>query len=253
MVGWSMTSVQANLRIDIAGGTLDLWPLYNFVSGAKTINCAISLKTQCDFELVQGAQHIHVEVTNLNFSKTYKDLEQFLSSKDNELNLIRPVFRFYKIETGFKIKIMSESPVGGGLGGSSTLMISILKAVDKELGMSRSEESYVNFAANLESQILGAPAGTQDYYQALSPGLSVISYQSDVRKREFLKSPWLEKNKDNFLLIYSGVQHHSGLNNWSIFRKCVEKDSQVLSIIKDLKKNSEHILEELLKPIEGFR
>ena len=96
------------------------------------------------------------------------------------------------------------------------------------------------------------PAGTQDYYQALNPGLSVISYQSDVRKREFLKSPWLEKNKDNFLLIYSGVQHHSGLNNWNIFRKCVEKDSQVLSIIKDLKKNSEHILEELLKPIEGL-
>ena len=83
-----------------------MWPLYNFVSGAKTINCAISLKTQCDFELVQGAQHIHVEVTNLNFSKTYKDLDQFLSSKDNELNLIRPcVFNFIRLKQVLKLRL----------------------------------------------------------------------------------------------------------------------------------------------------
>ena len=132
-------------------------------------------------------------------------------------------------------------------------MIALLQAVDQELRIERQEESYVDFAANLESQILGAPAGTQDYYQALHPGLSVISYEAGFRKREFFKSPWLERNKKNFVLIYSGIQHHSGLNNWTIFQKCVEKDSKVLSVMRGLKENSESILKELLKPVGSFK
>ena len=37
----------APTRIDLAGGTFDIWPLYLFHEGAQTINAAISLRAHC--------------------------------------------------------------------------------------------------------------------------------------------------------------------------------------------------------------
>ena len=37
----------APTRIDLAGGTLDIWPLYLFHEGAQTLNAAISLRARC--------------------------------------------------------------------------------------------------------------------------------------------------------------------------------------------------------------
>ena len=37
----------APTRIDLAGGTLDIWPLYLFHEGAQTLNAAISLRAHC--------------------------------------------------------------------------------------------------------------------------------------------------------------------------------------------------------------
>ena len=37
----------APTRIDLAGGTLDIWPLYLFHDGAQTLNAAISLRARC--------------------------------------------------------------------------------------------------------------------------------------------------------------------------------------------------------------
>ena len=37
----------APTRIDLAGGTLDIWPLYLFHDGAQTLNAAISLRAHC--------------------------------------------------------------------------------------------------------------------------------------------------------------------------------------------------------------
>ena len=40
----------APTRIDLAGGTIDIWPLYLFHSGAQTLNAAISLRATAQLE-----------------------------------------------------------------------------------------------------------------------------------------------------------------------------------------------------------
>src|SRR6476620_435279 len=37
-------TASAPTRIDLAGGTIDIWPLYLFHQGAQTLNAAISLR-----------------------------------------------------------------------------------------------------------------------------------------------------------------------------------------------------------------
>src|SRR5690349_3084212 len=41
---------KAPTRIDLAGGTLDIWPLYLFHEGALTVNCAITRYASCVIE-----------------------------------------------------------------------------------------------------------------------------------------------------------------------------------------------------------
>lgn len=40
----------APTRIDLAGGTIDIWPLYLFHGGAETVNVAIDLYAKCRIE-----------------------------------------------------------------------------------------------------------------------------------------------------------------------------------------------------------
>jgi len=40
----------APTRIDLAGGTIDIWPLYLFHDGATTVNVAISLRAHAQLE-----------------------------------------------------------------------------------------------------------------------------------------------------------------------------------------------------------
>lgn len=243
-----MAKVESHLRVDISGGTLDLWPLFNFVNGAKTINAAVSLKAQTQFDLNPHSE-VEIYVTNLNYKKSFKDLNTFLESQDCELDILKPVFEYYrssfKNNTGFKLKTESESPVGGGLGGSSTLLVSIIRSIDAVFEIQRKESEIVDLACNLESRILHTPAGTQDYFQAVKAGLSLISFDYQSRTRSFFKSKWLDQHKNEFKLIYSGHPHHSGLNNWRIFQKCVDQDQETLSILSDLKQISEDVYVDL--------
>ena len=41
---------RAPTRIDLAGGTLDIWPLYLFHEGSLTVNCAITRYASCVIE-----------------------------------------------------------------------------------------------------------------------------------------------------------------------------------------------------------
>ena len=43
-------AASAPTRIDLAGGTIDIWPLYLFHEGASTLNVAISLRAHAQVE-----------------------------------------------------------------------------------------------------------------------------------------------------------------------------------------------------------
>jgi D-glycero-alpha-D-manno-heptose-7-phosphate kinase len=51
-------SSSAATRVDLAGGTIDIWPLYLFHPGASTVNFAISLRANCQIETRDDGQII---------------------------------------------------------------------------------------------------------------------------------------------------------------------------------------------------
>jgi len=226
--------IKSPTRVDLAGGTLDLWPLSEFVGGAVTVNVAIDVWTRAVLEEKAGSG-IEWVSQDLKITKSYTDLEQALRDSDPSVKLFQSVVKFFAPKSGFRLETQSDSPVGGGLGGSSSLTISMMKAFSLLTGRSfSSANEMVHVAHNLEAYVLNTPTGTQDYYPAVSGGLNVLSYSSagiEQRVESIEKSPLA----NYFMLVYTGKSHHSGMNNFEVLKSAVQKESRTMKALEDIK------------------
>ena len=66
--------VQAPTRIDLAGATLDIYPLYLFEGGGLTLNAAIDLYSEVELE-EQSEDRIRIEASDLGLVLEGSDLE----------------------------------------------------------------------------------------------------------------------------------------------------------------------------------
>lgn len=225
--------IESPTRVDLAGGTIDLWPLYNFVGHAITINVAIDVMTKVVLTPRQD-QKITLESLDLKLKKEYDHLNAALADVDQRMLLLQTQLKFWQPNLGFDLVTSSQSPVGGGLGGSSSLTISLLKAFALFLNRPFKDiHQMVHVAHNLEAEILGTPTGTQDYYPAASGGVNILKYSTWGIEQEVLDIP-LELN-DYFMLIYTGKSHHSGMNNFAVMTDAVAKDNNTLNCLKELR------------------
>lgn len=231
----SEIKVNSPTRVDLAGGTLDMWPLYNFVGGAKTVNVAIDIFSQVELSKVTSTE-VTIDSKDLNYTKAFPNLATLLECPDAQLTLYKPLLEFFKPVSGFRLMTASQSPVGGGLGGSSSLVISMMKAFYKFLGKPVPDShSVVDIAHNMEATILNTPTGTQDYYPAFSGGLNILNYSAggiDQKVIPIRSTPL----KDYFLLVYTGKAHHSGINNFEVLKSAVKKEPKVIEALQNLKR-----------------
>ncbi len=226
-------------RVDLAGGTLDMWPLYNFVDGATTINVAIDIWTTCEI-IKREDQIIKVISDDLKKKWQFANIKEFFASKEESLLFYQAIFQAFHGELinfnkGFEIKTASQSPIGGGLGGSSSLVISVLKALHQLLEMPLPiPVNLVHTAHNIEAKMLRTPTGTQDYFAAVTGGISFIKYSAQETSQEVFEVS-NTPIKDYFLLIYTGKAHHSGLNNFEVLKSSVQGEAKVLNALKKIK------------------
>ncbi len=238
--------VQSPTRVDLAGGTLDLWPLYNFIGSATTVNIAIDIMTTAEITPLEGGR-IELVSEDLQFEKSFESLAECLQDKDSKLSLLKAQLHYWQPEHGFRLRTKSDSPIGGGLGGSSSLTISLLKAFNQFCNGSLKEtHQMVEVAHNLESQVLHTPTGTQDYYPAVSGGINILKYSADGIEQVILESESLAMS-ENFLLVYTGKAHHSGLNNFEVLTKAVHKESATMKALWALKEISEETADAIEK------
>lgn len=213
-------------RIDIAGGTLDLWPIHAFFDNCLTLNFAIDVFTHAKISEKDNPS-ITIRIKDLGIQKEYAGLGRLLEERDTRLNLIREQVAYWSPQKGFELETWSESPVGGGLGGSSSLMITLLGLFQEFTGMPLDREEFVQVASNMEARVLGVPTGVQDYYGPLFGGMSILEFGFKGCKVSKMELP--HGFDEDFLLVYTGRPHESGINNWDVLKKCVERDEKTRS------------------------
>jgi D-glycero-alpha-D-manno-heptose-7-phosphate kinase len=214
--------VRAPVRADLAGGTLDLWPLYLFHPGARTVNVAISYYAESEVaETGSGAIEIHL--TDQQYKQRYASLQELAA--DPKASLIYRALEHFKL-TGIKITTRTDAPRGSGLGGSSALSITLVRALSEIAGAPIEGEDLIHLVRDLETRLLGVPAGIQDYYPPVFGGLASLHLNPGKPARHPLQTSVHDLGA-HMLLHYTGIAHFSGTNNWELYKRHIDGKKKV--------------------------
>ena len=216
---------QAPCRVDLAGGTLDIWPLYLFHPGAVTVNFAINRFTRCAIESLESPE-IRLSSGDLDTAEAYCSLADLDASARPRLALPVHLLRFFRPATGLVMKTNSESPAGAGIAGSSALMIAAASALNRFTGSGHGSEKIREIAQNVEAQIIRVPTGVQDYYPALYGGVSAIELSAGGVRRDPIPVD-LDDFNQRIVLCYTGAPRNSGINNWEVTKAYINGDRKV--------------------------
>ena len=223
----------APTRVDLAGGTIDIWPLYLFHPGATTVNFALSLRAHCRIE-TRADDRVILESRDRNviFETRTGRLEELFH--EEQLELIAKLVHFFKPPTGFHLTAYSEAPAGAGLAGSSALNIACVGALNRLVGNRYGVHKFVTVASNVETTVIKVPAGFQDYYPALHGSVSCLHFRPDGIEREVLEINAAQL-ESRVAICYTGEPRLSGINNWEIFKRHIDGDRELFQMFESIR------------------
>jgi D-glycero-alpha-D-manno-heptose-7-phosphate kinase len=216
---------QAPTRIDLAGGTLDIWPLYLFHEGALTVNCAISRYARCAID-VQKSKRITLISKDTRREETFASLAALAVSKNYKLPLLAHLVKLFEPEVGFTLTTDSEAPAGAGIGGSSAMAVAICAALDKLTNARHSRLDWIHLSRDAEAMVIHVPTGTQDHYPPAFGGTSAIHLRAGGEFREALKVDAADI-ESRLVVCYTGKPRQSGINNWEVFQAQINGDKRI--------------------------
>src|SRR5258708_7340286 len=156
---------KAPTRVDLAGGTLDIWPLYLFHPGALTINAAISRYAHCAIEThPAGDQRIKLVSVDTSKSESFPSFAALVRAKHYRLPLLAEIVKFFRPDGGITLTTKCEGAAGAGIGASSAMAVAICAALDRFTGAGRSTVDWIHISRDAEGIVIRAPTGTQDHY-----------------------------------------------------------------------------------------
>ena len=231
-------------RVDLAGGTIDIWPLYLFHPGATTVNFACTLYARCRIETREdGRIVLESRDRKTAFETHLSALEDLLN--EERLELVSKLVHFFKPTTGFHLVTESAAPAGAGLGGSSALAIACIGALNRLVGDRYGEDEFVTIAANVETTVIKVPAGIQDYYPPLYGSVSCIHFRPEAVEREALDVN-VDELERRIVICYTGEPRLSGINNWEVFKKHVDGDPEIFEVFEGIRDSARRMRDALL-------
>jgi D-glycero-alpha-D-manno-heptose-7-phosphate kinase len=217
-------TASAPTRIDLAGGTLDIWPISQLVEGALTVNVAIGLSARAS---VTPRRDAKVEVISADRGRHLTlRLPLAPSAFRGPLSWLVRLVHAFAPDTPLTLACRAEAPAGAGLGGSSSLGIAVGAALARATGERLTHEALLLRVMNLETREIRVPTGQQDYLAALSGGLSAFHHLPDGVLREPL--PDARGLESRLILAYTGQPRGSGVSNWDMFRRYIDAEARTV-------------------------
>ncbi len=225
----------APTRIDFAGGTLDIPPLYLFHQPALTINVAINLCATVTVQERTG-RGIRLIARDQNTQAFWASSSEIEWRQNRFLELVARHLRSFAPLSGVEVTTDCQAPAGAGTGGSSALAIAATAALArlKEHQLARPE--LIEYARSIETQTIRVPTGYQDYFAAVYGGASALEFGlTGIVRQPAARPGFLRELEKHLLLVYTGKPRFSGANNWQLFRAHMNGDRKVLRFFERLK------------------
>ena len=220
----------APTRIDLAGGTIDIWPTYLFHDGATTLNAAISLRAHVE---IAARDDEAIELRSVDTDRTVSVKHWSELGGTSELSLLALLARHYRLENA-TLTTRGESPAGAGIAGSSALTIACCGALARWTRSSSDPEHLLQVAMNVECQTIRVPTGVQDYRPALYGGIAAIELGVAGVSRVAIDVDPLELEQ-RIVLAYTGAPRNSGTNNWEITKRHTDGDRHIFDCFERIR------------------
>jgi D-glycero-alpha-D-manno-heptose-7-phosphate kinase len=234
--------VESPCRADLAGGTLDIWPLGMLHPGSVTVNAAIPVMVRMDVDLEAPDNEVwHAmgdsEWTRLDASVAATDLSAAVAFA------IRPT-------GGVRVRVHSQASLGSGLGGSSAYAVALARGILTALGEEMPDERLVMLARDLEARILTVPTGLQDHWASVHGGVLAIHHDPGGERVERLKvePDWVG---ERLTVFDTGITHHSGMVNWQVIRRRLDRDNDTTEALEAIAEAARQCRAELISGDES--
>src|SRR5437870_9972677 len=223
---------KAPTRVDFAGSTLDIWPLYLFHPGSVTLNAAISLYASCRIE-TNGGESIRLVSRDIQREESFPCFAALMKTKRYRLPLLAEITKFFRPQGGFTLTTDSEAPAGAGIGGSSAMAVAICAALDRFTGAGKSKVDWIHISRDAEGIVIRVPTGTQDHYPPAFGGAAAIELPPGGERRVELRLD-VSELEQRLVLCYTGRPRQSGINNWEVFKAHIDGKRKVQANLEQI-------------------
>ncbi len=234
-------SASAPTRIDLAGGTIDIWPLYLFHPGAQTLNLAISVRAHA---WIEPRPDERIELVSEDTDRIV-NLSASQLRNDETLPLLGHLVERFGAH-GLTLTTKSESPAGAGIAGSSALNVAVCGALARYVQMDVDPEDLLRIAQDVEAQVIRVPTGIQDYRPAMYGGVAAIELHAGGPRRVALSVDPSELEA-RLVLCYTGEPRNSGTNNWDITKRHIDGDRHVFECFERIRDTAAAMREALTR------
>ncbi len=156
---------------------------------------------------------------------------------DGKLALLARVLRYFRPPGGVEVTTRLLPPLGSGLGASSTLFIALAHGLLAYHGETMDPMRIIRLCNNLEAQLMGTPAGMQDYFPPTFGGINVVHYDLEGIRVEQIDpdGKFLAELQRYVLVTNTNITHHSGTTNWQKMRNFFDGVPRTMESLRRIK------------------
>lgn len=240
------------LRLGLAGGGTDVSP-YCDQYGGYVLNVTIDMYAYCTLEPTDNG-HVEFYATDMKQHEVLEAKQEL--EIGNTLVLHKGIYnrivkQFNNGEPlSFKMTTYSDAPPGSGLGSSSTMVVTMIKAYVEWLNLPLGEYDIALLAYEIERKDLGLSGGKQDQYAATFGGFNFMEFlQNDrVIVNPLRIKRWIKNELESSLVLYfTGTSRDSAKIIDDQIKHTKQKNEKSIEAMHQLKASASVMKEAVLK------